>query len=253
MGALDGRHVVVTGGALGIGHAIAIGCAQAGAHVTCLDVQIAPALKTAQIIRSLGQRATAFECDLRDWESVSEAIRQAEESLGPVDILIANAGGAHAVGRQPFLEIQPEAFREMVDRNLHTAFNAGALCARRMALGSGGSIVFITSEGSEIGVAGLTHYCAAKGGVRMLMKAMAVELAPLGIRVNAVAPGPTETDGNSHLRRDEAVAAELAESVPLGRWAKPEEIVGAAVYLASDSASFTTGTTIFVDGGRTAS
>jgi gluconate 5-dehydrogenase len=253
MKVLDGRHVVVTGGALGIGHAIAIGCAQHGADVTCLDLLIKPALKTAEMIRSLGQRATALECDLRDWDSVAAALMYAEDELGPVEILIANAGGAHAVGRQPFLEIQPQAFREMIDRNLHTAFNASALCARRMASESRGSIVFVTSEASEMGVPGLAHYCAAKGGVRMLMKAMAVELAPVGIRVNAVAPGPTQTDGNSHLREDNVVAAELAKNVPIGRWATPEEIVGAAVYLASDWASFTTGTTIFVDGGRTAS
>jgi NAD(P)-dependent dehydrogenase (short-subunit alcohol dehydrogenase family) len=248
---LADRHAAITGAARGIGRAIAIGFAREGASVSCIDVDLAGAKATADQIVQTGGAAVPVSCDVTDFEQVRLSLETAAASFGPVSILVANAGGAHGVGRCDFLDLTPEKWRAMLDLNLNGAFYSGLVFGHHMAANRQGSIVFVTSQGSETAQRGLAHYCAAKGGVRQLMRVMAAELAPLGVRVNAVAPGPTETEGNQVFRQDKKAVRELATGIPMGRWGQASEVVGAALYLAGDEASFTTGTTIFVDGGYT--
>lgn len=247
---LQGRVAVVTGAAAGIGKQLALGVAREGATVVCLDVNGPGAERVSGQIRSSGGDATSVRCDITDFEDVQAALAQAQAAHGRVHILLANAGGT-GQGAVPFLELDVATWHSMIDLNLNGAFNCGLVFARHMAEAGGGAIVFTASQLSEVARPGMSHYCAAKGGVRQLVRGMALDLGPLGIRVNAIAPGPTMTEANREQQeRPEVRDVNIRNSV-LGRIAEPEEMVGAAVYLASDEASFTTGTTLFVDGGYT--
>ena len=247
---LAGRRAVVTGAAGGIGRALALGAAAEGAAVVCADVDSEGAGATAAMVAAEGGRASAQGGDLADFRAAETLLEAAVAFLGGVDVLFANAGGSRGE-TVPFLELDPEAWRRMLDRNLTSAFNCGLVFARHLAASGGGAIVFTSSQLSEVTRPGLSHYSAAKGGVRQLMRGMAVDLAPHGVRVNAIAPGPTLTPGNREFFERPEVREANLRLVPLGRLAEPAEMVGAAVFLASDSASYVTGATIFVDGGYT--
>ena len=248
-GRLEGRRAIVTGAAGGIGSALARGVAREGAMVACVDM--AGAVEgVAASIDDVGGEAISVTADLTDLEQVERMHAVALDAFGVVDLLIANAGGSRGE-MIPFLELEPDAWRSMVDRNLTSVYYCSLVCARGMAARGGGSIVITSSQLSEVARPGMGHYAAAKGGVRQLVKAMAVDLAPHGIRVNAMAPGPTLTPGNRAMFERPEVAEANLRTIPLGRVADPEEMVGAVVYLASDEASFTTGATLFVDGGYT--
>ena len=175
---------------------------------------------------------------------------QSVTAFGPVNVLVANAGGA-AGERSAFLDLTPADWQRMIDRNLTGSFHCGLAYGRHMRDNGGGSIVFTSSIAAEFAADGLSHYAAAKGGIRMLMRGMALELAPHKIRVNAVAPGVVLTPGNRDIITAPAVAAHFRELVPMERVAEPAELAGAVIYLASDEASYTTGATIVVDGGLT--
>ncbi len=247
---LESRHVAVTGAGSGIGRALARAAAANGAAVTCIDIDEAAVAGVAAELRDAGWEAAAVTCDITDRSSVERACQAAVEAFGRVHGLLANAGGAQGRG-VAFLEMSVEAWDEMIARNLHGAFHTGQVFARRMVEDGGGSIVFTSSQLSMRAVAGLAHYATAKGGVTQLVRAMALELAPHGVRVNAIAPGATLTEGNrQHLETPES-RRYYAERIPLGRVASPEEITGGAIHLLSDEASYTTGTTLVIDGGFT--
>jgi NAD(P)-dependent dehydrogenase (short-subunit alcohol dehydrogenase family) len=248
-GRLAGRRAIVTGAAGGIGAALARGVAREGAMVACVDMAGAVEGVAASIGESGGE-AIPVVADLTDLDQVERMHATASDALGGVDLLVANAGGSRGE-MIPFLELEPDAWRNMIDRNLTSVYYCSLVCARQMAAQGGGSIVVTSSQLSEVARPGMGHYAAAKGGVRQLVKAMAVDLAPYGIRVNAMAPGPTLTPGNRAMFERPEVAEANLRTIPLGRVAEPEEMVGAVVYLASDEASFTTGATVFVDGGYT--
>ncbi len=250
-GRLAGRRAVVTGAARGIGRAIAIGVAAAGADVACLDVDVEGAAETAGTIRQGGRRSLHIACDVTSFAAVADSLERVVDALGGVDLVVANAGGSQGQSR-PFLELDPATWQTMVDRNLTGVFHTGLVYARHMAEHDGGAIVVVSSQLSEVVRPGLAHYASAKGAVRQLVKAMAVDLAPFRIRVNAMAPGPTWTPGNAELFSRPEVREANERTIPLGRLGQPEEMVGAVVFLASDAeASFVTGTTVFVDGGYT--
>ena len=244
------KRAVVTGAAGGIGSAIARGLRREGASVVCLDVQGAEAERVAGALAHEGAEAWGWRCDLTDPDDVAAAVTRSLELMGGVDIVCANAGGSRGetIG---FLDMDIEAFRQMIDRNLTSVFLTCSMFGRQMAAGTGGAIVVTSSQLAEVARPNMAHYAAAKGGVKQLVKAMAVDLAPSGIRVNAVAPGPTLTPGNREMFERPEVREANLRTIPLGRIAEPDEMVGAVVYLASGEASFTTGTTVLVDGGYT--
>ncbi|HVB77191.1 MAG TPA: SDR family oxidoreductase [Candidatus Nitrosotalea sp.] len=249
-GRLEGRRAIVTGAAGGIGQALAGGVAAAGATVVLVD-RDGPGIRAcAEQVIAAGGRALAIEADLSEFEAVQALLEPALDFMGGVDLLFANAGGSRGE-TVPFLELDWSIWSGMLARNLSTAFNCGLVFARQMARQGGGAIVFTSSQLSEVTRPGLAHYAAAKGAVRQLVRGMAVDLAEHGIRVNAIAPGTTFTPGNREYFSRPEVAEANRRMVALGRVAEPEEMVGAAVFLASSEASYVTGTTIFVDGGYT--
>jgi glucose 1-dehydrogenase len=247
---LADKHVVVTGAGRGIGEALALAASAEGARVCCVDIDLATAEATAATLRAKGNAASAIRCDITRFADVEAALAHAVEEFGPVDVLVANAGGSQG-SRVAFLDLTPEIFQRMLDLNLNGAFNCGLVFGRHLAGRGKGSIVFIASLASEFVQPMLSHYCTAKGGVRQLVRAMALELAPLGVRVNAVSPGAVLTPGNEHLLGTAEAQKPLTDVIPMGRLAEPREIAGAVMYLASDEASFTTGAVVLVDGGAT--
>jgi NAD(P)-dependent dehydrogenase (short-subunit alcohol dehydrogenase family) len=247
---LTGKRAVITGAAGGIGNALARGFAREGAAVVCLDLDGDRVEEGAAAIASDGGRAWGWRCDVTDPDEVAASAERSLALMGGVDVLCANAGGSRGE-TIPFLSLDPSAFQKMIDRNLTSVYLCCAAFGRLMAADGGGAMVVTSSQLGEVVRPGMSHYAAAKGGVKQLVKAMAVDLAEHGIRVNAVAPGPTLTPGNREMFDRPEVREANLRTIPLGRIAEPEEMVGAAIYLASDEASFTTGATLLVDGGYT--
>ena len=249
---LQGSRVVVTGAAGGIGRAFCIALGREGARLACLDRDPDGLRAVVEELVDHGVEAFQLACDASDWAAVEDAAAATAEKLGGVDVCVANAGGASG-GQDavPFLEMTQTQWQAMMDRNLSTAFNTGQLFARRIAATGGGSIIFVTSQLAEVVRPGLAHYAAAKGGVHQLMRGMALDLIPHRIRVNAIAPGPIRHERNRAWFDRPEVKAEMLKYLPMGRTGTPDELTGALVYLASEDSSFTTGTTITVDGGYT--
>lgn len=253
---LSGKRAVITGAASGIGEAVAEGFAREGAAVMCLDLNAPGAEVVAARIRSSGATAASAGCDITRFDSVEAALVAAINAVGSIDILFANAGGlpnsdTRKGGGIPFLDLTPDRWAQMIGLNLTGAFYCGLVFARHMASIGGGSIVFTASQLAEVARPGMGHYAAAKGGLRQLVKGMALDLAQHNIRVNALAPGVTVTGLNRNRMQIPEVRELTARAIPLGRPAESSEMVGVVVYLASDEASYTTGQTIFVDGGWT--
>lgn len=244
---LQGKRAVVTGAAGGIGRAIANGFAREGARLVCLDIDADGAERLG---REIGDAAMPLACDITDFSAVERALDDSVRFLGGVDILMEVAGGS-GDKPVPFLELDTKMWESMRSRNLDGNFNCGLLFARHMAANGGGTIIFTSSQLAEVVRPGLAHYSAAKGGIKMLVKGMAVDLAEHGIRVNALAPGTTWTNAAREYFSRSDVAEANKRLIALGRLAEPEEMVGAAVFLASDEASYVTGATIVVDGGYT--
>ena len=248
---LEGKTAVVTGAGSGIGRAIALGLAQAGATVFAADIMAQSVNETVSTIASSGGTARGMEVDVRSRDSVEKMMAQAMKSLGRLDVAVFAAGIAGCV--RPFTEMTDDDWQEVIGTNLTSLFTCGQAAAWQMMKTGGGSIINITSQLADVAQLHCVPYLAAKGGAKMLTKGMALDLAPHRIRVNAIAPGFTRTNMTKLDAPDwrEARKAVL-QRIPMGRPAEANEIAGAAVYLSSDAASYVTGSTLFVDGGYTA-
>jgi NAD(P)-dependent dehydrogenase (short-subunit alcohol dehydrogenase family) len=244
---LDGRGAVVAGGGRGIGMAIAIALAEAGARVTVMSRSEDELAEVVAAIGEEGGAAAAVACDLGDPDGVARAFA----SVGEVDVFV-NSVGFNVP--QPFVEVDPETLGTVLGANVRTAFLGSQHAARRMIeQGRGGAIIHVTSDFGHVGSdLDRTAYCAAKHAVEGLVKASALELAPHGIRVNSLAPTFIETKLTKPFLARPGFREHVLSQIPLGRIGRLEDVMGAAVFLASPSAELITGTSILIDGGWTA-
>ena len=247
MGRVDGKVALVAGSGGGIGGAGAAGLAREGAVLLCADIDAAAAETTAARIRDAGGRANAFTLDVRDRPAVDAAIAAAVSGFGRLDVLLDCAGVSQTAS---FLDLDPGEWNRVIAVNLTGMFHLGQAAAQQMVRqGSGGSIINVTSQLAEVARPERAAYVASKGGGRSLTQAMALELAPHGIRVNAIAPGPTLTGLTRASYADPERRRATIAQIPLGRLGEPEDIVGAILFLASDESRWVTGSTVTVDGG----
>lgn len=244
---LANRVALVTGGSRGIGAAIANALADAGAAVCITGRDEAALAASAQSARAGGTRIEAFGADLAEPAACKRVVDETVRRLGAIDVLVNAAGGTR---RGPASEVTEQEWDAIQDQNLKSMFFTCQAAERVMReQESGGAIVNIASLNSVVGNAWAASYAASKGGVVQLTKSLALEWAQSGIRVNALAPGMVETDMTSPLLADPDRYQRLLEHIPLGRFAQPEEMGGAAVFLASDASSYMTGQVVYVDGG----
>jgi NAD(P)-dependent dehydrogenase (short-subunit alcohol dehydrogenase family) len=248
MDRLEGKVAVVTGAGSGNGRAFALGYASEGAAVLAADIDQDGLEQTADLAERAGGTIETCLTDVTSSQAVSAMFDAAERAYGQVDILMSNAGIIH---RTEFLDLTEEIFDRIIAVNLKGVFLCGLEGARRMAQSGGGAIINIASVNSLIAASNTAAYCASKGGVQMLTRSMAVSLAPHRIRVNAIAPGTIRTNINRDRLHDPAVAEAEARRVPLGRLGVPDDLVGTAIFLASDDSAYITGHTLVVDGGLT--
>jgi 2-dehydro-3-deoxy-D-gluconate 5-dehydrogenase len=244
---LDGKVALVTGAARGLGQGIARGLAEAGADVAALD--IVSVAETGDLVRNQGRRFHAMNIDLleADAKLASEVVEECVSELGRLDILVNNAG---IIRRAPALEFGEDDWEAVVKINLSAAFYLSQATARHFVEeGRGGRIINTASVLSYEGGMIVPSYSASKAGIANLTRALANEWAPLGINVNAIAPSYFTTELTSALREDEERSAALLSRLPAGRFGEPEDLKGAAVFLASDAADYVHGTILPVDGG----
>ncbi len=246
---LAGRVALVTGGNGGIGRGIALGFAQAGAAVAVFGRNTAKNAEVLAALKGAGARAMALAVDVTDRTALEPAFRQVEAELGPVDILVNNAGIANLSGG--ILQETAESWDNVIETQLNAVFLLSKLAAASMAGRKRGKIINLGSMYSYFGAGPIPSYSAAKGAIVQLTKSMAIELAPHGIQVNAIAPGWIETDMTAAVRTEalKAMNDEILARTPAGRWGQPEEMAGTAIFLASSASDFVTGETIRVDGG----
>ena len=241
---LTGKVALVTGANTGIGQAIAVALAEAGADVA-LAGRSEPT-DTLDRIAVTGRRALNIKADLSTTAPVDQVVGEVLDKLGRIDILVNNAG---IIRRADLLDFSEEDWDAVVDTNLKTLFFLSQAAARPMAAQGSGKIVNIASLLSFQGGIRVPSYAAAKSGVAGVTRAMANELAAKGVQVNAIAPGYIATNNTAALQADETRSRQILERIPAGRWGKPDDIAGTAVFLASSAADYLTGQIIAVDGG----
>ena len=246
---LSGRVAVVTGGGSGLGLAIARGLARAGARVVINGRNRAKLDKAAAALAGEGLAVTVNAFDVTDEAAVNAGMAEIERAVGPVDILVNNA----AVNiRKLFDEYTLDEWRTLQDANFNGPFLVTRAVVPGMKARRRGKIINICSLASDIGRPNIVAYAASKGGLKMMTRALAVELAPHNVQVNGIAPGFFKTEMNTALIDNAEFSAWVAKRTPAGRWGDPQEIAGAAVFLASPSTSYVTGHLLYVDGGFSA-
>lgn len=245
---LEGQVALITGGSRSIGRSIAKALAREGAKVAVNYIrQAEEAQNTVREIEALGRKALAVKADTSQRVQVHSMVDEVETRLGPIDILVNNAG---VQKRVYFLDLEEADWDWMLSVNLKGYFLVGQAVAAGMKARGKGKIINISSEAGGFPAQRMTAYCVSKAGVIMLTKCMALELAPYGIRVNAIAPGLTRTDINRKDLEDETFLKARLARIPLGRVLSPEDLTGAVIFLASADSDMMTGMNIQVDGGR---
>lgn len=247
---LAGKTALVTGASRGIGRAIAVGYARAGADLV-VSARTAEALaETVSEVEALGRKAFVVPADVTDRDAAQGMVRDAIAALGHLDVVVNNAGGTAFMA--PLTELRFDGWTKVMRLNTESVVHVMQAVGPHLLDRGSGSVINVASVAALGGTPMLTPYGASKAAVVSLTKSAAIEWASRGVRVNALCPGWTATDLNRNLWENEATSAAMMAHVPMGRWGRAEEMVGAAVFLASDSASYVTGQTLVVDGGITA-
>lgn len=244
---LENKVAIVTGAGRGIGRAIALTFAREGAKVAVADINYETASKVVEEIKGSGGEAVALKVDVADAESVEKMVREVLEKFGKIDILVNNAG---IIRPSPLLETSEEDWDAVMNVNLKGVFLCSKAVVRHMIKQKSGSIINIASISGEAPELNTGAYTPSKAGVIALTSLMAMEWAKYGIRVNSISPGATWTPMEYEFYPTEELYKRRCETIPLGRFAQPEEIAEVALFLASDSASYITGENIRVDGGQ---
>ena len=249
MAELKDKVAIVTGARRGMGRSHALLLAKAGAKVVVSDISLEDCEKVVEEIEKQGGEALAAKCDVTKKEEVDEMLRKTIEKWEKIDILVNNAGIAQFV---PFLEMTEEDWDRTLDINLKGYFLCAQACAKEMAKQKFGVIINIASVAmgqQGVGFSNVVHYCASKGGIVGMTEALAVELAPYNIRVNAVAPGMIETPMIDPIKKDPKMMEAMLARLPMRRVGRSEEVSDLVVFLASGKSSYITGSTIIIDGG----
>jgi gluconate 5-dehydrogenase len=246
---LSGRTALVTGSSAGIGLALAAGLAGAGARVVLNGRDPARLAQAAAQLRAAGAQVETAVFDVTDGAAVTRAIAAIEADVGPIDILVNNAGMQR---RGPLEQYDEAHWHELMKTNVDSVFLVGQAVARHMIPRGRGKIVNVCSVQSELGRPGIAPYTASKGAVKMLTKGMAIDWGPHGIQVNGLGPGYFKTELNRALVDNAEFSAWLVGRTPARRWGELDDLVGAAIFLASDASNFVNGHILYVDGGVTA-
>ncbi|MHA6728773.1 SDR family oxidoreductase [Devosia sp. A369] len=246
---LTGKRALVTGSSRGLGYAMAEALAAAGAAVI-LNARDTEALgAAAQRLAATGATVNAVAFDVTSRDSINEAVTYIEDAIGPIDILVNNAGMQFRSSLEGF---PPEKFDQIITTNLTSVFNVSQPVARHMISRGAGKIINICSLMSELSRTSIAPYAATKAAVANLTRGMAVDWAKHGLNINGIAPGFFATELNEALLKDDKFNAWIETRTPMGRWGQPEELGGAAVFLASEAARFVNGHILYVDGAFTA-
>jgi len=255
---LKDKIAIITGARQGMGRTHALILAKAGAKVVVSDISQEDCQKVVEEIEKQGGEGLAIECDVSKKEEVDNLVKKTVEKFGKIDILVNNAGICQF---KPFLELTEEEWNRTLDINLKGYFLCAQAIAKEMAkqkspkdktTGQAGVIINIASVAmgqQGIGMPNIVHYCASKGGIAGMTEALAVELAPYNIRVNAISPGMIETPMISSVKQDPKTMKAMLARIPMRRAGKPEEVSNLVLFLASDGSSYMTGSTVIIDGG----
>jgi NAD(P)-dependent dehydrogenase (short-subunit alcohol dehydrogenase family) len=244
---LTGKTAIVTGASRGIGKAIAKGFAKAGADLILVSRNLSALERVAKEIEDTGRKAHPMAVDIGNPEEIQSAIGTMMKIFPRIDILVNNAGISPILKKAEEMDLK--AWEEILRVNLTGTFLFCQTVGKVMIQQGGGKIINMVSVGAVVGFPRQIAYCATKGGILQLTKVLAIEWARHNIQVNAIGPAYLETELTKGMRESKIISENLLQRTPMGRFGKPEEIVGAAIYLASDTSSYVTGQTLFVDGG----
>ncbi len=244
---LTGKTAIVTGASRGIGEAIAKGFARAGADLALVSRNLSTLQEVAKEIEGLGRKALPISADIGNSEEIQNAIDTTLKVFSKIDILVNNAGISPVLRKAE--ELTPKEWEEIVRVNLTGTFLFCQGVGKVMIQQGGGKIINMVSVGAVVAFPRQIAYCVTKGGILQLTKVLAVEWTRYNIQVNAIGPAYLETELTKGMRESKIISEDLLRKTPMGRFGRPAEVVGAALYLASDASSYVTGQTLFVDGG----
>jgi NAD(P)-dependent dehydrogenase (short-subunit alcohol dehydrogenase family) len=244
---LEGKTAIVTGASRGIGEAIAKGFARAGADLVLVSRNLSALEGVAKEIEGLGRKVIPVSADIGNLEEIQKVIEATLKVFPRIDILLNNAGISPVLKKAE--EMNLKQWEEVVRVNLTGTFLFCQAAGKVMIQQGGGKIINMVSVGAVVGFPRQIAYCATKGGILQLTRVLAIEWTRYNIQVNAIGPAYLETELTKGMRESKIISEDLLRKTPMGRFGKPEEIVGAAIYLASDASSYVTGQTLFVDGG----